>query len=171
MSGDFLLFVQSCCGVRRDHPGLRGDAVIVFHVHDGNRVIAFHRGVDGAGNGVVVVASLAETARTGYRIGMPRSGRWARVFNSNVYDTWVNPHVTGNGGSACADGTGMHGTPASASITIPPIPSWCSYRQERRSTCDRLKPERVQTAPTGQAEKLHSLTQHSLPLSATHGHP
>ncbi len=120
VGGDFLLFVQELLRVRRDHPGLRGEATNVFHVHQDNRVIAFHRWVEGSGNDVVVIASFAETTWTGYRIGLPRPGRWAEVFNSDVYDSWVNPHVTGNGGSVWADGAGMHGMPASASIVLPP---------------------------------------------------
>lgn len=112
--------MQELLRVRRDHPGLRGDALNVFHVHDGNRVMAFHRWVKGSGHDVVVIGSLGESAQTGYRVGMPRSGRWAEAFNSDVYDTWVNPHVTGNGGAVWADGPGMHGMPTSAAITIPP---------------------------------------------------
>lgn len=118
--GDFLLFVQELLRVRRERPGLRSEAINVFHVHQDNRVIAFHRWVEGSGDDVVVLASFGEATRTGYQIGMPRRGRWAEVFNSDVYDTWVNPHLAGNGGSVWADGAGMHGMPASASVTIPP---------------------------------------------------
>ncbi|SEK59085.1 1,4-alpha-glucan branching enzyme [Blastococcus sp. DSM 46786] len=117
---DFLVFVQELLRIRRDHPGLRGEGINVFHVHQDGRVIAFHRWVEGAGDDVVVLASLSETTRTGYRIGMPRPGRWAEVFNSDVYDNWINPHVAGNAGSVWADGAGMHGMPAAATVTIPP---------------------------------------------------
>jgi 1,4-alpha-glucan branching enzyme len=42
------------------------------------------------------------------------------VFNSDVYDNWVNPIVAGNGGSIVADGSRpMHGFAASATIVIP----------------------------------------------------
>jgi hypothetical protein len=41
------------------------------------------------------------------------------VFNSDVYDNWVNPIVAGNGGGVEADGPGLHGLAASASLTIP----------------------------------------------------
>jgi 1,4-alpha-glucan branching enzyme len=41
------------------------------------------------------------------------------VFNSDVYDNWVNPIVAGNGGGTVASDSPMHGLPASASIVIP----------------------------------------------------
>ena len=47
------------------------------------------------------------------------AGRWREVFNSDVYDNWVNPLVAGNGGGANADGPPLHGLPASAALTIP----------------------------------------------------
>ena len=49
----------------------------------------------------------------------PVPGAWAEVFNSDVYDNWVNPIVAGNGGGITASGPPLHGFPASASIVIP----------------------------------------------------
>ena len=54
-----------------------------------------------------------------YSIGFPIPGPWAEVFNSDVYDNFVNPVVAGNGGGVTASGPPMHGFPASASIVIP----------------------------------------------------
>jgi 1,4-alpha-glucan branching enzyme len=89
-------------------------------VHDDNRVLAFQRWVEGSGNDdVVVVASLSEETWYSYRLGFPRAGRWREIFNSDVYDNWVNPSVTGNGGSIVASDVPMHGLPASAEIVIP----------------------------------------------------
>jgi len=36
-----------------------------------------------------------------------------------VYDNWVNPMCAGNAGGVTADGPGMHGLAASASVVIP----------------------------------------------------
>jgi 1,4-alpha-glucan branching enzyme len=47
------------------------------------------------------------------------SGSWKEVFNSDVYDNWVNPIVTGNGGSKDVSGPPMHGFVTSASVVIP----------------------------------------------------
>src|SRR5258708_39606731 len=54
-----------------------------------------------------------------YSVGFPSPGHWAEVFNSDVYDNWVNPIVAGNAGGISASGPAMHGFQASASIVIP----------------------------------------------------
>jgi 1,4-alpha-glucan branching enzyme len=87
-------------------------------VHDQNRVIAFHRWLDGTGNDVIVVATLAEMTWYDYAIGFPYPGAWAEIFNTDVYDNWVNPQVAGNGGGLRRQGP-SHGFQASANIVIP----------------------------------------------------
>lgn len=64
--------------------GLRGDHVNVFHVNESNKVVAYHRW-DGGGPGddVVVVANFSGRWFDGYRVGMPRGGRWYVRFNSD----------------------------------------------------------------------------------------
>jgi 1,4-alpha-glucan branching enzyme len=116
---DHLRFTQDLIRLRWNQPALRGDNVNAFHVHDQNRVIAFHRWLEGTGKDVIVVATLAETTWYNYAIGFPFSGPWAEVFNSDVYDNWVNPMVAGNGGGISASGGPLHGFTASASIVIP----------------------------------------------------
>ncbi|MFM1891192.1 MAG: hypothetical protein RLZ44_269 [Pseudomonadota bacterium] len=116
---DFLRFSQELIGLRRRYPGLSGSGLNVFHAHNDNRVLAFHRWVPGAGHDVVVVASLNEGSFHGYQLGFPGAGHWREVFNSDVYDHWVNPWVAGNAGGVEAGGTGLHGLPASADITVP----------------------------------------------------
>ena len=54
-----------------------------------------------------------------YEIGLPRSGQWREVFNSDVYDHWVNPSVAGNGGGVQADGGPLHGFDHSVRVVIP----------------------------------------------------
>jgi 1,4-alpha-glucan branching enzyme len=117
---DFLRFTQDAIGLRWRQPALRADVVNAFHINDENRVLAFQR-LDFAGaRDVIVVASLNDTTYDGYRIGFPAGGTWLEVFNSDVYDGWVNPNVAGNGGSIVADGSQpLHGFAASASIVIP----------------------------------------------------
>jgi 1,4-alpha-glucan branching enzyme len=117
--GDHLRFVQDLCALRRRQPALSGPAINVFHVHDGNRVLAFHRWLPGVGRDVVVVASLAEGTYHGYELGFPGGGRWREAFNSDVYDNWVNPMVAGNGGGVEVMGSPRHGLPTSAAIVIP----------------------------------------------------
>ena len=116
---DFLRFMQDLVKLRRQHAALRGESVRVFHVHNGNRVIAFHRWIEGDGQDVVIAGSLREQTWRGYRIGFPRAGHWREVFNTDAYDNWVNPIVAGNGGAIEAVPTPMHGFAASAEIVIP----------------------------------------------------
>ncbi len=114
-----LRFTQDLIRLRWNQPALRGDNVNAFHVHDQNRVIAFHRWLEGTGNDVIVVATLAETTWYNYAIGFPYAGPWIEVFNSDVYDNWVNPMVAGNGGGILASGGPLHGFGASACVVIP----------------------------------------------------
>ena len=116
---DHLRFTQEAIELRRRHPALRASTVNAFHVHDDNRVLAFHRWLDGVGRDVVVVASLAEGTYWRYAVGFPRGGRWLEVFNSDVYDNWVNPITAGNGGAIDASGPPRHGFATSAEIVIP----------------------------------------------------
>jgi 1,4-alpha-glucan branching enzyme len=94
-------------------------------VSDADRVIAFQRWADGAGQDLVVLATLSESTWWGYRVGFPSAGRWVEVFNSDAYDSCnangvtVNPAVAGNAGGVDAEGVPMHGLPASASVVIP----------------------------------------------------
>jgi 1,4-alpha-glucan branching enzyme len=116
---DHLRFTRELIALRRRLAALRRGQINVFHVHNGNRVIAFHRWIDGIGEDVVVIASLSEMTYYGYRLGFPRGGYWIEVFNSDVYDNWVNPNVVGNNGIAFAAGPAMHGLPTSAEVTLP----------------------------------------------------
>lgn len=105
--------------LRRQYEALRGDQVSAYYVNDNDRILAFHRWIEGVGGDVIVVVSLAEFTRYDYRLGMPGAGVWREVFNSDAYDNLPNPWVAGNGGAVVADGPPMHGLPASAAFVIP----------------------------------------------------
>ena len=116
---DFLRFSRELVQTRKRLKGLKGSGLNVYHVHNDNRIVAFHRWVPGEGHDVLVVVSLKEASYFNYELGFPRSGHWQEEFNSDVYDNWVNPWKIGNGGGIDANGRGMHGLPFSAQITIP----------------------------------------------------
>lgn len=116
---DYLRFTQELIWLRRRQPALRAEAINVFHVHIDNRIIAFHRWVGGFGRDVVVIAGLNESTFWKYKVGFPNPGRWLEVFNSDVFDNWVNPLTAGNGGTITADGELFHAMPYSAEIVIP----------------------------------------------------
>jgi 1,4-alpha-glucan branching enzyme len=114
-----LRFTQDLIRLRWNQPALRGDNINTFHVHDANRVIAYQRWLEGAGRDVVVVATLSESTWYDYVVGFPSGGQWIEVFNSDVYDNWVNPQTAGNHGGIVASGPPLHGLSASASVVIP----------------------------------------------------
>jgi 1,4-alpha-glucan branching enzyme len=116
---DFHRFTRELIWLRRRHPALRSEGIATVAMDDYNRVLAYQKWVPGIGRDVIVVASLNESTLYGYRIPFPSRGYWLEVFNSDVYENWVNPNVAGNGGGIDASGGGHHGLPASADITIP----------------------------------------------------
>lgn len=117
---DFHRFVRDMIRVRRRHPALRADPLIVYPLALDQRVLAFQRWIPGSGRDVVIVASLAESTTWGdYELGFPQPGRWYEVLNSDYFDTFPNPAVAGNAGGIVADGPPRHGMPASARITLP----------------------------------------------------
>jgi 1,4-alpha-glucan branching enzyme len=116
---DHLRFTRELLTLRWQFSALRGQGFAVIHASDDDRVLAFHRWVAGAGEDVIVVAHLSTFHRYNYGIGFPQGGPWREVFNSDVYEDWVNPNVAGNGGGIQADGPPMHGLDHSASLTLP----------------------------------------------------
>lgn len=116
---DHHRFIQELIQIREKYHALCGDRINVFYVHNDNRVLAFHRWLDGSGQDVVVALSLREDTWWSYQLGFPIPGDWLEVFNSDVYDNWVNPAVAGNGGRITANGPPLHGFETSANIVIP----------------------------------------------------
>jgi 1,4-alpha-glucan branching enzyme len=116
---DHLRFTRELVGLRWRFGGLRGNGFRVVHAHDGNRVLAFHRWVEGVGDDVLVVVHLGVGHKYDYRIGFPGGGEWREVFNSDVYENWVNPQVAGNGGRVWADPSPLHGFGHSAGLVLP----------------------------------------------------
>jgi 1,4-alpha-glucan branching enzyme len=116
---DFLRFTRDLIGLRWRCPALRGEGYAPVHVHDENRVLAFQRWIPGVGGDLVIVLSFSDETKYGYEIGFPAGGDWREVFNSDVYERWVNPGVQGNGGGVHASGPPRHGLSNSAALTLP----------------------------------------------------
>jgi 1,4-alpha-glucan branching enzyme len=69
--------------------GLMGEHVNVHHVNDWDKVVAWHRWMDGGeGDDVIVLANFRNQAWEDYRIGLPSEGLWKIRFNSDwqTYD-------------------------------------------------------------------------------------
>ncbi|MSR40387.1 MAG: 1,4-alpha-glucan branching protein [Phycisphaerales bacterium] len=84
---------RSLIGLRKNAGGLTrgltGQSTNVYHVNNTNKMIAYHRWMNGGvGDDTIVVTNWSGTPRSGYRIGFPRDGRWKVRFNSdwNGYD-------------------------------------------------------------------------------------
>lgn len=116
---DHVRFTRELLALRRRHPALRGQGFRVIHASDRDRVLAFHRWVEGEGRDIIVVAHLSTFNRPGYRMGFPAGGEWREIFNSDVYENWVNPAAAGNGGRVFAEPQALHGFSHSAELVLP----------------------------------------------------
>ena len=86
---------------------------------DTQSVFAFMR-VGGPGDPSVVVAcNFTPEARHNYRVGLPCAGRWSEALNTDS-ERYGGSNV-GNLGGVIAEERGLHGLPASASLTLPPL--------------------------------------------------
>jgi hypothetical protein len=77
------------CSLRRRHPGLRGEGLNVFYVNNDNRILAFHRWVEGTGRDVVIVVSLNESTfyNHSYQLGFPLSGQSSAATSMTTFST------------------------------------------------------------------------------------
>ena len=55
------------------------------------------------GGGINVARAIKKLGGEALAI-FPAGGHWHEVFNSDIYDNWVNPWATGNGGQIWAGG-------------------------------------------------------------------
>jgi len=68
---------------------------------------------------VVVVSNFTPVVRHGYRIGVPTSGRYEEVLNTD--DQRYAGSGVGNAGGVEAGEVPNHGRPYSLSLTVPPL--------------------------------------------------
>jgi 1,4-alpha-glucan branching enzyme len=114
---NFLRFTRELIALRWQLPALRGEGFRVIHAHDENRVLAFHRWIPGEGSDVIIVVSMANFARQGYRLGFPASGPWRETFNSDTYDDPGKTRAPSE--PVLADSHPEHGFDHSAPLTLP----------------------------------------------------
>jgi 1,4-alpha-glucan branching enzyme len=82
-----------------------------------NSVYAFLR--RGDAREVMSVSNMTPVPRHGYRIGVPRGGRWREVVNSDA--TVYGGSGLGNGGGVYAEDIPSHGHPFSIALLLPPL--------------------------------------------------
>jgi 1,4-alpha-glucan branching enzyme len=100
--------------------GLTGEHVNVHHVNDGDKVIGWHRWMNGGeGDDVVVLANFRNQQWDDYRIGFPAAGTWKVRFNSDWtgYDAEFGDHLMGD---FVVEPTPWDGMPYSASLQFGP---------------------------------------------------
>jgi 1,4-alpha-glucan branching enzyme len=116
---DFLRCLSDLVALRRAQPALQEGGIRVSQAQNFERVLVFHRWLEGAGRDVIVVASFDESPKAGYPVGLPFAGSWRVLFNSDFYDSFPNPGVVGDGAFVEAAGGPLDGFAASAQLTIP----------------------------------------------------
>ena len=86
-----------------------------------SNVISFVR-TDKQGSKLIVVQNFSPVIRFDYRIGVPDSGTYTEVFNSDrtEYGGWGNTN-----GEIPANGAAMQGFMQSLSLTVPPLATIC----------------------------------------------
>jgi 1,4-alpha-glucan branching enzyme len=77
-------------------------------------------GRDG-GQVVVCVANLTPVPRRGFRVGVPWSGRWEVLLDTDASVFWGSGLRGDDGGHVAADGDPWQGQPASVVIDLPPL--------------------------------------------------
>jgi 1,4-alpha-glucan branching enzyme len=81
-------------------------------------VLTFLR-LDGAGTPVLAACNFTPVVRQGYRVGVPRSGRWREILNSDA--PFYGGSGVGNMGRVEAESVPWHGREHSLVLTLPPL--------------------------------------------------
>ena len=84
-----------------------------------NSTLSFVRHGNAGDPPVVVVFNFTPIERTHFKIGVPETGHWSEVLNSDAEN--YGGENRGNLGGVNADDAGWHGQKASISITLPPL--------------------------------------------------
>ena len=116
--------VRDLNGAYRDNPALhQGDCeprgfrwVVVSD--SGNSVFAYLR-LANDGSAALVVCNFTPVPRHGYRVGVPHTGIWNELLNSDA--SIYGGSNLGNGGGLHAETVASHGFPASLVLTLPPL--------------------------------------------------
>jgi 1,4-alpha-glucan branching enzyme len=83
-----------------------------------NNVFAFTR-VGDDGRVLVCVMNLSPLPREGYRLGLPREGRWIEALNTD--SSLYGGGDVGNMGGVATEPVPWHNQPQSAQLRIPPL--------------------------------------------------
>jgi 1,4-alpha-glucan branching enzyme len=82
-------------------------------------IISFLRFAQDREDFIVFVCNFTPVPRHGYRVGVPKTGRYREILNTDA--EMFGGSNLGNGGAVLADGIPFHGRPASLRMTLPPL--------------------------------------------------
>jgi 1,4-alpha-glucan branching enzyme len=82
-------------------------------------IISFVRFAKDRQDFIVFACNFTPVVRYGYRIGVPRAGRYREILNTD--SSMFGGSNVGNDGSAATQDIAFHSHPASLSITLPPL--------------------------------------------------
>ena len=108
----------------RDLPALHeldftSDGFAWIDCHDADQSVLSYLRRDRNGAFVAVLLNFTPVPRRGYRIGVPQSGLYREIFNSD--SLYYGGSNLGNGEGATAENTPWMGYPHSIVITVPPL--------------------------------------------------
>jgi 1,4-alpha-glucan branching enzyme len=92
---------------------------------------------------VVVACNFTPVPRPGYRLGVPRGGRWEEILNSDA-DVYGGSGY-GNYGGVEADHHATHGRPFSISVALPPLAA-VFFRSRAPGNPPEAEPETTEDA-------------------------
>jgi 1,4-alpha-glucan branching enzyme len=84
-----------------------------------NSVVSMIRRARNPQDFCVVVANFTPVPRHGYRVGVPKSGNWREILNSDA--SIYGGSGVGNRGGIHSEQVGWHGHDQSVAVTIPPL--------------------------------------------------
>jgi 1,4-alpha-glucan branching enzyme len=87
--------------------------------HDSEQSILSYRRIARDGSQLLILLNFTPVSRTAYRIGVPQSGAYSEIFNSD--SAYYGGSNSGNGAGLITDDTAWMGYPASLTLTVPPL--------------------------------------------------
>jgi 1,4-alpha-glucan branching enzyme len=102
---------------KKNSKALKSENIDVYNIDNKNNVLAFHR--YSQDSDIIVIANLSEKELLNQEIGMPKSGRWKLIFNSDYENHSSVPERIAEDilGKICF----RDGMPYSAKVTIGPL--------------------------------------------------
>jgi len=123
--GGIHLWVKDLNRLYRSEPALHGVDFSpqgfewVSHSDHASSVLGFLRHSRSGDSNLLVVCNFTPVARTAYRMGAPRSGRWREILNSDALE--YGGSGWGNLGVVAAEPVPCHGKSHSLSLILPPL--------------------------------------------------